>query len=83
MARKMRFRQPSLFHNWRLFRGIYEREFENLVGNKIPSREIEKGRHGYIPHTGIIPGRPNGRGRGVYSLLANGSFLAIEIGQDE
>jgi len=81
LARRMRLRRPAAFHGWRLFRGINEREFGDLIRGRIPSQQIKEGRYPYIPHTGIIPGGNRGRGRGVYSLLPNGSFLAIEIGQ--
>lgn len=86
MARRMGLRKPSAFEGWKLFRGIDERKFRDLVHGKLPSPknsdDHEEKSPPSVPSTGVIPSEKRGRGRGVYSLLNNGAFFAIIVDKE-
>jgi hypothetical protein len=89
VARRLRHPRLHDIDSLRIFVGVDERIFNNLRRNELPvgreekESELDEKREvppPTIPEWGLLPGRkPAGPPRGVYSILSDGAFLAVEL----
>lgn len=89
MARAIGHPSPGSFEGVKLFIGVDERIYRHLAKGELPPRpkvvgeESDGGRPGGMPRqrAGLLPpDRDDGRGGGVFSQFADGSFVAITAG---
>lgn len=89
-ARRIRHPDRRALKELRVFVGVEGQRFDNLASGRLPARcrsleytsDTKEERTQSIPsRTGILPSQEYpGLSRGVFSLLSNGSLLAIEVG---
>ena len=88
MARRLRHPKLRDIDKFRIFVGIDEWVFYELIENRLPagrrpkdvSVEKERQLSPDIPGWGLLPGsESDDPPRGVYSLLNDGAFLALEM----
>ncbi len=90
-ARRIRHPDRNALKRLSVFIGIEGRRFDYLANGKLPPRcrsgeHISEKNREPIPiissRTGLLPSREfPSQSRGVFSLLSNGSILAVEVGQ--
>jgi hypothetical protein len=88
LARAMRYPDMASVRALKIFVGMREDVFHDLRVNRIPpskatadvaGRQVEPAQE-TIPSSGWLPGIEPGRpARGAYSMLEDGSFLAVEL----
>lgn len=81
LAQMLRVPNPEQYRGWRVFRGVAEREFKHMFDGRVPPPQDsdEPSRITSIPPSGVVPGEETTQDRGVYSLLSNGAFFAIDV----
>ena len=89
-ARRIRHPDRDALKKLSVFVGVEGQRFENLASGRLPARcrsvehtsDSKLERTQSLPsRTGLLPSREYpGQSRGVFSLLSNGSILAIEVG---
>lgn len=90
-ARELRHPNQKICQRLRVFLGIERGQFNNFAHGQFPSRSDRIGigpetesviRRPARPSVGALPGGEGGMvPRGIFSLLADGSFMAIELDQ--
>lgn len=90
-ARDLRHPNQKISERLRIFLGIEREQFNNFAHGQFPSRSDRIGigpetesaiRPLASPSVGVLPARERGMApRGIFSLLSDGSFMAIELDQ--
>jgi hypothetical protein len=88
VARQLRHPRMDLVESLRVYVGIDDRVLRELTANRLPQPtaqtelDAEGPTESILPATGwgLLPGRqPDSPPRGVYSVLNDGAFLAVEL----
>lgn len=91
LARSLRYPDMSAVRALKIFVGVRQDVFDELRLNRLPpSKQVDAARDlpsrqagpadAVIPLSGWLPRRePGGPARGAYSILEDGSFLAVEL----
>ena len=88
IARRLRHPKLRSIEKLRIFAGLDAWVFDELRRDRLPSgkwpkesrQEMDSKRSPVVPGWGLLPGhKPDGPPRGVYSSLADGAFLAVEL----
>ena len=67
----------AVFRNMRVFRGLEQGIYEDLAMGILPKNSSHNRRLPAVSHSGFLPVL-EGRPRGIFSYLSDGSFLSVE-----